>query len=128
MKGLKDMMGFGTRKKTEVTPAVIEPTIQEQLATALATVEECDAKIKRHDEEHLKFVREHGVISTGDDITNPIITPQQPAALSDDNLAEIMQEGHSYKLQRNHLVYEFSAALSVWADLKLRLNTQQGRQ
>ena len=115
------MLGLSPKRKKDVQPVVIQPTIQEQLAAALAKVQELDQKIKEHDNKHLAFVRDHGVITDGENLNNPVINPQAPATMSDDHDPDkIMQEFHSYKLQRNHLQYEFSQALSVWSDLKMR--------
>ena len=122
------MLGFNTRKK-EVVPVVIEPTLQEQLATALSKVKEFDGQIKSHDAIHLEFVRDHGVITDGGSLDNPAVNPLVPPSLSDTDPAEIMREYHDYRLKRNHLQHEFSEALGTWADLKERVNRQQqGRQ
>lgn len=119
---------LGLRSKKEKAPEVVlvtEPTIEERLAAALAEVQAADQKIKAHDDAHLTFIETKQVISNGDslDFNNPM---QTPASMNENvSPAEVMAEFNSYRLQKNHLVYQFSQKLQAWADLKMRVNAQQ---
>jgi hypothetical protein len=108
------MMGFSIRKK-EVVP-VLQPSLQEQLTTALAKVQECEQNIKAHDAAHIQFVHDFQVITDGDN--------QACGTMNDSyGSVEIAQRYNDFKRKRNQLEYEFSSALSAWADLKQRVNT-----